>query len=282
MVFCDCAFSQPGGKSVPVGQMAKEGFEPEFLRAMCRSLTGRGIRATLVDLRAEALFTGTSAEWMRNCWGSTEAVVLVIHDGANALTGDPTMADTMLRELQALHFDETTLMYGKVVTARSRRNVHFAHEGRSEDMANGQNTVVPWSGVPANAKCLGALTREFGAPDVQSAVANYYPDPKKCGIGWHGDAERRQTIMVRLGAGSDVRPIHFLWCSLGKGIAAPITIELKHGDVMIPCAKAVGTDYRTQTRPTVRHGTGYPSGTSVLRTPPAVARPAKKRGREDA
>jgi hypothetical protein len=273
MVYCDCAFSQPGGKSVPLGKIAKRGFSSDQLRKLCASLTSQGIGASIVDLRAEAVARGAPASWVERM---DEAVVLVIRDGANVLTDDPEMADKMLREHEGLEYDKTTVMYRKVCVARSRRNLHFADEGRPEDMANGRNTVVAWTSVPANARCHRVLTELLGTTDVTSAVANHYPDPAKCGIGWHGDAERRQTIMVRLGAGSNTRPIHFLWCGDGAKIASPITIDLQHGDVMVPCAKAVGTDYHQKRVPTVRHGTGFPSGKSVLLTHPAVARPAKR------
>ena len=37
---------------------------------------------------------------------------------------------------------------------------------------------------------------------------NYYYDIKKCGIGFHGDAERRKVVGIRLG---DSIPLHFQW-----------------------------------------------------------------------
>jgi len=273
MVFCDCAFSQPGGKSKTNGVMAEEGFSADQLRKLCASLNAQGIRATIVDLRADAVSKGAPASALERM---DEAVVLVIHDGANALTNDPQMANKMLAEHQGLEYDTKTLMYKRVCEARSRRNLYFADEARPGDMANGQNTVVAWSSVPANAECLRTLTELLGTADVGTAVANYYPDPRKCGIGWHGDAERRQTIMVRLGTGSNTRPIHFMWCEDANKIVPPVTIHLKHGDVMVPCAKAVGTDYKRTSVPTVRHATGFPSGKSVLLAPPAVARPPKR------
>lgn len=273
MVFCDCAFSQPGGHSKTNGVMAQEGFSANQLRRMCASLNAIGVCARIVDLRADAESKGASASTLARM---DEAVVLVIHDGANALTNDPQMANKMLREHQGLAYDTKTLMYNKVREARSRRNLYFADEARPSDMANGQNTVVAWSSVPANVQCLRALTERLGTTEVNTAVANYYPDPRKCGIGWHGDAERRQTIMVRLGAGSNTRPIHFMWCEDAKRIVSPVTIDLQHGDVLVPCAKAVGTDYKRKSVPTVRHATGFPSGKSVLLQPPAIARPPKR------
>ena len=279
MVFCDCAFSQPGGKSKTNGVMADEGFSADKLRKVCASLNAVGIRARIVDLRADAVNKGAPASVLERM---DEAVVLVIHDGANALTNDPQMANKMLAEHQGLEYDTKTLMYQKVCNARSRRNLYFADEARPGDMTIGQNTVVAWSSVPANAECLRSLTELLGTTDVNTAVSNYYPDPRRCGIGWHGDAERRQTIMVRLGSGSNTRPIHFLWCEGKSRIVSPVTIDLQHGDVMVPCAKAVGTDYKLRSVPTVRHATGFPVGKSVLLQPPAVARPPKKRKLESA
>lgn len=273
MVFCDCAFSQPGGHSKTNGTMAEEGFSAERLRKICASLNAQGICARIVDLRADAVAKGAPASTLERM---DEAVVLVIRDGANALTNDPQMANKMLAEHQGLEYDTKTLMYNKVCDAISRRNLYFAEEARPSDIANGQNTVVAWPTVPANVQCLCALTELLGTTDVTTAVANYYPNPRKCGIGWHGDAERRQTIMVRLGSGSNTRPIHFMWCEKAKKIASPVTIPLQHGDVMVPCAKAVGTDYKRSSVPTVRHATGFPSGKSVLLTHPVVARPPKR------
>ena len=38
--------------------------------------------------------------------------------------------------------------------------------------------------------------------------ANYYYDIAKCGIGYHGDSERRKVVAVRLGA---ALPLYFQW-----------------------------------------------------------------------
>jgi len=273
MVFCDCAYTQPGNIDSKIGAMAKAGYPAGQLREVCASQTARGIDAAIVDLRVEAAAKGTPASEVKLM---ADAVVLVIRNGANALTNDPDMADKMLAEHQGLDYDEFTKPRKEVLTARSRRMLFFAEEGCPADMAKGLNTVIPWSSVPANAKCHHALKELLGTTDANYAVASHYFDTKEGGIGWHGDAERRQTIMVRLGAVSNTRPLHFVWCHKSKSISPPITIELQHGDVVVFSEKAMGTDWRCSSILTVKHGTGCPTGNSVLKKLPGAAKKRKR------
>ena len=106
------------------------------------------------------------------------------------------------------------------------------------------------------------LTELLETTDATSAVANYYPDPTKCGSG--GTAiERRQTIMVRP-APARSAPHLLPWCERGSAIAATDRDQPQARRRDGALRQAVGTDYRTQVRPTVRHGTGNPNGKSVL------------------
>jgi hypothetical protein len=50
----------------------------------------------------------------------------------------------------------------------------------------------------------------FIGPKTQDLACegNYYYDISTCGIGFHGDAERRRVVAVRLGA---TIPLHYQW-----------------------------------------------------------------------
>eukprot|EP00966_Prymnesium_polylepis_P298505 6898154-Prymnesium_polylepis.1 len=118
-----------------------------------------------------------------------EAKVLVIPNGVQSLLeGAP--ASAMLAEVKAMPKDKTSLMYGRVVNKHARHNNCMGDYTQRPDIANGKGTVVNLHDYPitkalrdklATSLCTGTLVGEL----------NHYFDSAKCGIGWHGDAERK-------------------------------------------------------------------------------------------
>jgi hypothetical protein len=84
--------------------------------------------------------------------------------------------------------------------------------------------------------------------------SNYYYDITKCGIGYHGDSERRKVIGMRLGNTS--LPLYFQWYFDNKALNEPIKINLDPGDIYIMSEKACGTDWKRKKIYTLRHATG--------------------------
>jgi hypothetical protein len=82
---------------------------------------------------------------------------------------------------------------------------------------------------------------------------NYYYDVKKCGIGFHGDSERKKVIAASLGAS---RPIHWQWYENSKPIGRRIKLQLKNGDMYIMSEKANGWDWKFFSKKTLRHAAG--------------------------
>ena len=85
------------------------------------------------------------------------------------------------------------------------------------------------------------------------AEGNLYYDPSKCGISFHGDAERRKVVAVRLGG--DL-PLHYQWFQRSKPIGERMKFTLNHGDLYIMSEKAVGTDWKKRIKSTLRHAAG--------------------------
>jgi hypothetical protein len=85
------------------------------------------------------------------------------------------------------------------------------------------------------------------------AEGNYYYDITKCGIGYHGDSERRRVVGVRIGA---TLPLRYQWFYQSKSIGPFINFNLEHGDIYIMSEKAVGTDWKSSNIPTLRHAAG--------------------------
>ena len=106
----------------------------------------------------------------------------------------------------------------------------------SRDYARLQELSIIRASLP---DYLGPKTAEL------KAELNVYYDLTKCGIGFHGDAERTVAIGIRLG---DSCPFEYQWFHRHAAV----------GDMHSMGAKAVGTDWRRSAVPTLRHAAGAP------------------------
>ena len=264
LLLCDCAASQGQG-SDSIGKMAERGFSPTQLRALAASLTKRGVPCDVFELTPHC--TAPDAE---------DACAIVIHAARLDHEGFP-LADAMLEEVEAIQYDKFTFTYQAAKAAHSRHLVFVGDSLREPVPEEGTHTVLAWDSLPACELAARLVSRELRSWDLKVACALHYPDIDKCGISWHGDQERRQTVLFRLGKAQ--RPIHLRWMHENKPAGPVISIPLAHGDVFIPCAKAVGTDYKRRKVPTLRHATGYHShGPHPLSE---KDRQARKRARAD-
>ena len=89
---------------------------------------------------------------------------------------------------------------------------------------------------------------------------NYYYDVSKCGIGFHGDGERKRVVGLRLGASI---PLHFQWFQKVCPIGQRFIVNLDHGDLYIMSEKAVGSDWLFRSKLTLRHAAGSKTYTTI-------------------
>lgn len=185
--------------------------------------------------------------------GKENASVVIIRNGVDLFLGQGA-ADAMLVEQRSLPFDKKTLMRGRVVNKRARWNSCYDDEGSPPDIASGKGTIIAFRDAPILNKFREIIPRYFGemARNLKAEM-NYYYDVDKCGVGYHGDSERKIVICVRLGASI---PICYQWYYQGKRVGPRIRLELNHGDVYAMSEKAVGTDWRRRIVPTLRHAAG--------------------------
>lgn len=181
-----------------------------------------------------------------------EAYILIIKDGVNVL------CDGMLNELKeeqfALKPDSKAFMYGRVVNKHARHNLCFDNKGHEPNYEKKMGTVIAYDDVPITKLLKERIEKLLGDKGKDLACeGNYYYDIKKCGIGFHGDAERRKVIGVRLG---DSIPLHFQWFYKGKSIGKRIKFTLEDGDMYIMSDKAVGFDWKKRNIKTLRHAAG--------------------------
>lgn len=166
-------------------------------------------------------------------------------------------ADNVYEELVGLPWDTKAKMKGKVVNKRARHNLCFDNSAQVSDVENGKGTIIAWDNVPylyaARNYVLSLCKTKELAINADVAEGNYYYDIHKCGIGYHGDAERNVVIGMRFGASM---PLCYCWYWHRGRISSPMRIDINHGDIYIMSKKAVGKDWKKKLCTTLRHAAG--------------------------
>ena len=231
----------------------------------------------LVDLqRAQATMEsmGAVCELIHLSHGSMpDAYVLVIRKGVDVLTGDTQLA--VFEEQKTLDYDKQAFMYGRVVTKHARWNLCFDTNDQDPDYEQGKGRIIGYDKVPRLKRLMDKIEDSFGTKAKNLKVeSNYYYDTKKCGIGFHGDSERRKVVGVRIGHTS--MPLYFQWYLYGQAKENPIEVQLNPGDIYIMSEKAVGTDWKKKKIYTLRHATGSKKFTGVQPTEEKVVTKKRK------
>ena len=253
--FCECAENHVG-----MQQIGRRG-EP-----------GSGLTVQeLETIRTQAAALGRDAELVHlGGDGKPDAAVLVIRGGVNLLLGIDGAAAELFSEHAALEHDTKALMRGRVVEKWARGNLCYAESAQDPDYAAGKGRVVAYDSIPWTQRLRDRLPDLFGEKAVGlKGEGNYYYDLEKCGIGFHGDTERRLVIAARVGASM---PLHFQWFHRFKPVGTRIAIPLHDGDIYAMSEKAVGTDwkswnFKSSSILTLRHATGGPKYTTIQQKP---------------
>jgi len=243
ITFGDVAENGPGMQQL--GIQAEVGLSLEDLQAAAAKFMGLGCDAELIDLRPAGGELTADAD--------DSAMLLVVRGALEALGASAEVLET---EQAKLTPDKQAFMRGAVKNKRARWNLCFDDVAQSPDLERKRGTVVPFSELPALSAVRAALPNYLGPKAAAlKAELNVYYDLAKCGIGFHGDAERTVTIGIRLG---DSFPFEYQWFHRHAPVGERIRVELGHGDLYIMGAKAVGTDWRRSVIPTLRHAAGAP------------------------
>jgi len=259
LTFGDMAENHVGmeqlGKLVDKG----EGFQLTDLMQIKQNLENIGCVCELIPLNLVPL----SGEVVDQ--DSIESAhALIIRDGVSKILSecsDYTVTNIFEEQIQ-LDLDRKAYMYGRVVDKHARWNLCFDDESRAPDYENGKGRIVGYDEVPITKKLYEQFGRIFGEKATNlKGEGNYYYDIRKCGIGFHGDSERRKVIGVRLGNNS--LPLHYQWFKNGLPVGERIELEMNSGDIYVMSEKAVGTDWKRKKIYTLRHATGSKAFTTI-------------------
>ena len=144
----------------------------------------------------------------------------------------------------------------KVLNKRARYNLCYSDFSQESDYENKKGTIIHFDNIPLTKHLRERIPYYFGEKTTNlQGEGNYYYDLNKCGIGFHGDTERRIVIGMRLG---ESMPLHFQWYKKAVQIGERVKLQLNHGDIYIMSKKAVGFDWKKRKNNilTLRHAAG--------------------------
>jgi hypothetical protein len=233
-------------KMQKIGTLHENGYSIEKLIQIQEKLNGYGLLTEMV-----ALNVGFDETF-------SEAKVLVIRKGAQFILGEET-TEGLMAENDNLTMDKKALMRGKVVNKVARWNLCFADEDQEPNYEDGKGRVVAWKHIPRMSRIRQVIS-EWTEDTLLNGEANYYYDISQCGIGFHGDGERRKVFAVRMG---ETMPLYFKWYQNSEAVGEPFELVLNDGDMYIMSEKAVGFDWLKKKIPTLRHSTGCSKFTGI-------------------
>lgn len=196
-----------------------------------------------------------------------EAYVLVIRNGINYFLSKKNKTTTdLFKEMNSFKWDRKyyDTRRKKVLNKNARANVCFGEKSVEPDYENKIGRVVGYHSIPC-LKCIkDELPRILGEKGENLICeGNRYFDLGKCGIGWHGDAERRKVVAFRLGETMD---LHFNWFYKFKSLGNTLKLSLNNGDMYLMSEKTVGTDWKQSSSLTLRHSAGKPNSSYLKLT----------------
>jgi len=228
-----------------IGTLAPEGFNISDLLAAKSKFELKGCDTELIELHNN-LPSNIDKD-------SYQSWLLIVRGGVNVLNTKNT-ATELYQEQDLLQVDKKAKMRGKVVNKHARWNLCYGENSQEPDYELGKGRIVSFLEVPILNELRNNMSDFLGdkAINLQGELNKYY-DVTKCGIGFHGDSERKLVACARIGASLD---LHYQWFLEGKPIGERVKIKLHHGDFYVMSEKATGFDWKRRKIPTIRHAAG--------------------------
>jgi hypothetical protein len=252
LTFGDVAENHKGMQKI--GNLSDHGFNLDDLTNIKSIFEEKGCKCQLISLH---LLLEDKKIQENNL-----AYVLVVKNAVNTLLDDKNGNNLLFEEQDVLEKDTKAFMYGRVVNKHARHNLCFSEEHQEPNYEEGKGRVYAFNEVPLLNQIRGKLGEFLGEKGVNlQAEGNYYYDINKCGIGFHGDSERKKVVAIRLGA---TIPLCYTWYHNNENISSVVRINhIEHGDMYIMSEKATGFDWKSRTKYTLRHAAGCDKFISV-------------------
>jgi hypothetical protein len=253
ITFGDAAENGPGMETL--GKVSSVGFTCNDLVRVAEEAKKQGLETRIIDL----------ADYLPESVISEPASLLVIKKFVTV----GKLLDATEKELKNLEWDKKayftnpTKSGDHVKWKRARHNICFGDISQEPEYELKKGRVIPFSSTPRLSsirKDISILLNDKGYNLI--AEGNKYYDPKRCGIGWHGDRKRKKVFMVRVG-GREPMPFCVRWYHENKVVGRELCILLESGDALVFSEKMVGQDWKNSSKLTLRHSAGCPKFTDT-------------------
>lgn len=228
-----------------IGNLAEEGFNLQDLENIKVNFENIGCRCTIYNLSKDI-----------NTDENLDAHLLLIKNGTGKLLENVNKnATDLFKELISLDYDDKALMYGRVVNKHARHNLCFSDFSQKSNYKKGKGSVVDFKDVKLLNHVRNRLDTFCGNKAKKlEAEANLYYDVNKCGIGYHGDSERKIVVGLRLG---DKIPLVYQWYRSNEKVGDKIIFNnIENGDIYVMSEKTTGFDWKKKNIYTLRHAAG--------------------------
>ena len=242
ITFGECGENHVGMQKL--GKRAETGFTIHELVELQSVVEGAGFKTELHHLNRLLPADGKHDN-------AEPACLLVIRNGIAVFGLD---ADAMFVKLKALDWDKKMWNKGRVTNKIARYNLCFGEFRQEPDYEKKMGRVVHFDDIPEFQVIRQCVSDAFGEKASHFiAEGNYYYDHKKCYIGFHGDTERKMVIAFRFGASMS---LSYQWYYQTEAIGEKLSLVVNHGDMYVMSEKAVGWDWHTKKKATLRHAAG--------------------------
>lgn len=234
ITFGDCSENHVGMQKN--GQISKNGYATKDLDTISSFFKDKEIeRINLLTLLGDVEYSGKIPE------------LLIIR---NAIENH----SEIFQELNNLKWDSQYFdtRRQKVLNKHARTNLCFSNYSQIADFENKKGTIISYENVPQLNIAKNTLMRSINNEKLE-CEGNFYQDINKNGIGWHGDAERKKVIGLRLG---ENMPLCFNWFKNCISVGDIFSVPLNCGDIYIMSEKTTGYDWKKRSIYTLRHSAG--------------------------
>ena len=243
-----------------IGRMVEEGegfTYADFVQAKANA-EKLGLTAEIIDLRI-LLSEEDKARAAAQNKTIPPAYIIIIRDSISEDEADAIYTELTSFEWDTKYFDTRRQ---RVLNKHARSNLCFDKYNQKADYENGKGTIISWDRLPKLSKAKLLISKIFGKKaKTLIGEGNQYNDRTKNGIGFHGDAERRKIIALRLNErdeNNDPGTMKMCWSWFHKyqPVGRKLTKEIGHGWVYAMCEVAGGTNWKRGSQYTLRHAAG--------------------------
>lgn len=241
ITYCDCGENHVGNQQI--GKIAKKGISINRLKKAKKKFEKDEFKCELINLNENLQELDDFKEIQ-------EANVLIVRNFFK------DFSENLKEELEIIETDKKYYdrRRKKVLNKHARHNVCFDDVEQEPDYENKKGRIVSFENVPYVNQIRNLIPKYFGKKYGNlKAELNHYYDINKCGIGYHGDTERKWVFGAKIG---DSMTLCYQWYKRGKKIGNRIDLNLNDGDLYIMSEKAVGFDWKRRTIMTLRHASG--------------------------